>query len=63
MDATVEEEIYQRRATAAREQRTSGVRRGMFQPANLCDRQRNRFSSVVPVLDVALQVDVNEFKD
>ena len=36
---------------------------GRFQPADLCDRERDRFSSVVPKLDVTLQVDVNEFKD
>jgi len=37
--------------------------RGGFQPADLCDRERNWFSGVVPMLDVPLQVDVNEFKD
>lgn len=36
---------------------------GRFQPADLCDRERDRFSIVVPELDVALQVDVDEFKD
>ena len=63
MDATVGGEIYQRRAMTTREQGTSRVRKGRFQLPHLCDRERNRFSSVVPVFNVALQVDVDEFKD
>ena len=51
MNATVQEEIHQRRVSS------------MFQPADLCDRERNRFSSVVALLNVALQVNVDEFKD
>lgn len=37
--------------------------RRKFHPADLCDRERNRFSGVVPILDVAFQVDVDEFED
>ena len=63
INATVKEEMDQGRVMTAREQKGSEWERRRFQPADLCDRERNRFSSVVPMLDVALQVDVNEFKD
>ena len=46
-----------------RERGMSGVGRRKFHPADLCDRERNRFSGVVPILDVAFQVDVDEFED
>lgn len=63
MDATAEEEMYQIRAMIIGEQKTGGVGGGRFRTADLCNRERNRFSSVVPMLDVAFQVDVNKFKD